>query len=261
VIAPLSFQRDIPVADMLPTPQQQEGFARIRYNISTRGLCVITGVPGLGKSGLIRSIESSLDKSKFVLCYINEAELTPKGLYSRILGAASISPANYIDKMKKQFREVVSNLYLMQERQLVIVIDNAQELPDQTIKELRYLFSFDLDSKSLLSLILVGHPKLWDTLKLRAYEPLYQFVSIHFRFPPLDIEQTKEFIVHQLKLSNHQLCFPEDVIRKIHQFSSGIPRVINSICRNCLLDMEASKLEIVDINALDRVLNELFNRC
>jgi type II secretory pathway predicted ATPase ExeA len=261
MIAPLSFQRDIAVSDMLATPQQQEGVARIRYNISTRGFCVITGVPGLGKSCMIRSIEASLDKSKYMLCYINEAELTPKVLYSRILSGASISPESYIDKMKKQFREAVSNLYSMQERQLVVVIDNAQELPNQTIKELRYLISFELDSKSLLSLILVGHPELWDTLKLRAYESLFQFVSVHFRVPSLDMEQTKEFIVHQLKLSNHPLCFPDDIIKKIYQFASGIPRVINSICRNCLLDMEANKLEIVDGNVLDRVLNELFNRC
>lgn len=260
MLAPLSFQRTIPVGDMITTPQQEEGLARIRYNITMRGFCVITGIPGLGKSGMIRKLKASLDKSKFILCYINEAEITPKVLYSRILNALEISPASFLDKMKKQFQEGVSSLYLMQERQLVIVIDNAQELPHQTLKELRYLFSFEIDSKSLLSLILVGHPPLWDTLKLRSYESLFQFVNVHFRLSPLDSSQTKEYMIHQLKLSDIPMCFPDEEIQKIFQYSSGIPRIINSICRNCMLDMASNKMELVDSRVLERVLNDLFSK-
>ncbi len=260
MLAALSFQRSIPVADMLSTPQQEEGLARIHYNITMRGFCVITGIPGLGKSSMIRKLEATLDKSKYILCYINSSEITPKVLYTHVLNALEISPASFLNKMKKQFQEGVSHLYGMQERQLVIVIDNAQELPHQTIKELRYLFSFEIDSKSLLSLVLVGHPPLWDTLKLRSYESLFQFVNVHFRMSPLDSFQTKEYIVHQLKLSELPMCFPDEEIQKIFQYSSGIPRIINSICKNCMLDMASNNMEIVDSRVLERVLNDVFNK-
>lgn len=259
MIAPYSFLRDIPVKDLLSIPQQREGYARLKYTISSKGFGVFTGIPGAGKSSMIRLLESSLDKSRFLFCYINEAELKPKALYGRLLTALSIQPSAFIDRMKKQFKEAVIELYNSQDRLLVIVIDNAQDLPIQSIRELRYLLSFEIDSKSMLCLILVGQPELRDTLKLRTFEPVSQCITTQCRIPPLDESQTNEYIIHQLKLSEMSMLFPDDVVRRIHQFSSGIPRMINNICRHCLIDMEYSKLDLVDNQVLDRVLSEFQN--
>jgi len=83
-------------------------------------------------------------------------DLKPKCLYSRLLNSLSVQPSGFVDRMKKQFREAIINLNDTQGRFMVVVIDNAQALPDQTIRELRYALNFDIDSKCLLSLILVG---------------------------------------------------------------------------------------------------------
>lgn len=111
----------------------------------------------------------------------------------------------------------------------------------------------------MLCLILVGQPELWDTLKLRTFELVYQCITTHYRIPSLDESQTKEYIAHQLKLSEFSMLFPDDVVRRIHQFTYGIPRLINNICRHCLIDLESSKLELVDNQVLDRVLSEFQN--
>lgn len=259
MIAPNSFNRSIPVKDLLPLREQREGFIRMKYSVSAKGLAVITGSPGTGKSAMLRLLESSLDKSRFLFCYINDADLKPKTLYAKLLYALSVQPAAFVDRMKKQFREAVINLYDSKDRLLVTVIDNAQELPVATIRELRYLMSFEIDSKSLLALILVGQPELRDTLKLRTFEPLYQCITTHYRIPPLGEQETKEYIQHQLKLSEVSMLFPDDVITRIHQFSCGIPRIINNICRHCLVDLESNKLELVDNQVLDRVLAEFQN--
>jgi general secretion pathway protein A len=259
MLAPLSFSPDIPVADLLSTHQQNEGFARLRYTINSKGLGVVTGIPGTGKSSLIRLLESSLDKSRFLLCYINETDLKPKTLYLRLLTALAIVPATYLDKLKKQFREAIFHLYHSQDRLPVIVIDNAQEIPFPTLRELRYLIRSDMDSSSVLTLVLTGHPELWDTLKLRTFEPLRQCVTTHYRIAALDEAQTKEYIVHQLKLSHMSMCFPDDVVKRIFQFTSGVPRIINAVCRHCLVDIEANQLDLVDNQVLDRVLHEFRN--
>ena len=109
-MAPSSFIRNIPVQDLLSFPQQQEGFARLKFTVSSEGLAVFTGSPGTDKSSMIRLLESSLDKSRFLFCYINDADLKPKFLYSRLLTALSVQPPAFLDKMKKLFKEAVISL-------------------------------------------------------------------------------------------------------------------------------------------------------
>ena len=253
MIAPRSFLNELPVADLLSLPQQKEGFARLKYVISQKGLGVVTARPGSGKSSLIRMLESSLDKSRFVFCYINDSDLKPKSLYSKLLQTLCIQPPAYLDRMKKLFRDALLSLH---DRLLVIVIDNAHELPVATIREFRYLMNFEMDSKNMLALILAGHPELWDTLKLRTFEPLLQCVAMHYRLPGLDEAQTKEYIVHQLKLSDVPMLFPDEIVKKIYQYTSGIPRLVNKLCRHCLTDLESNQLELVDNQVLERALSE-----
>jgi general secretion pathway protein A len=257
MLAPLSFTRELSAADLMQTPQLNEGFARLRYAINSKSLGVVTATPGTGKSSLVRRLDASLDKSRFLVCYINETDLKPKTLYARLLAALSVQPVAYLDKLKKQFRDALVNLHSTQDRLLVLIVDNAQELPAQTLKEFRYLFSFEMDSKSLLSLILIGHPEFWDTLQLRAFEPLSQFIATHYRMPGLDESQVKEYIIHHLSLSGMAMCFPDDTVKRITQFTFGIPRNINSVCRYCLIDMEAHQLSLADNQVLDRVFREI----
>jgi len=256
MMAPASFVKQIPVADLHPLEHQQEALARLKYIVSTRGFGLLTGSPGTGKSSLIRSLEASLDKTRFQFCYINEADLKPKCLYSRLLHALSVQPQGFADKMKKQFRDAITNLHETQGKQLVVVIDNAQDLPVQTIRELRYALNHDMDSRNFLTIILVGQPELWDTLKLRSFEPVFQCLTTCCRLPGLEETQTKEYIRHQLSLSKIAMLFPDDMVKRIHQFTHGIPRLINNICRHCLIDLETNQLDLVDRDVMDRVLSE-----
>jgi general secretion pathway protein A len=257
MIAPFSFKRDIPTASLFLSPQHKEAAARLRYVIQSNGFGVLTGHPGSGKTTVVRYLESCLDKNKYIFCYINESSLSPAALYSRILDALNISPFSRTVKLKKQFRDNVANICKSQNKSPVIVIDNAHELPEPSVTEIRYLIGFELDSFSPLSVILIGHPELWTTLKLRSFEPVFQCVTNHYRLQPLDRNQIKDYILHQLKLSDCRMVFPDDVILKIHSFTHGIPRLINKVCENCLLDMEYHGLEIADSSVIERVMNDL----
>ena len=256
MIAPISFVKQIPVADLHTLEHQQEALARLKYIVSTKGFGLLTGSPGTGKSSIIRSLEASLDKTRFQFCYINDADLKPKCLYSRLLQTLSVQPQGFVDRMKKQFRDAIVNLYEAQSKLLVVVIDNAQDLPVQTIREFRYVLNYDIDSRSLLALIPVGQPELWDTLKLRSFEPVYQCMTACCRLPALEEQQTREYIRHQLALSKVGMLFPDDMVKRIHQFTHGIPRLLNNVCRHCLIDLESNQLDLVDKAVVDRVLSE-----
>jgi general secretion pathway protein A len=257
MIAANSFKRDIPVDALYLSPQHKEAVARLKYVVNSKGFGVLSGHPGTGKSTVIRSLESSLDKNKYVVCYINESLLKPAALYSRILDSLNIRPLSFLSKLKKQFKDNVYSLYKSHNKSLVIIIDNAQTLPDATVKEIRFLIGFEMDSFSPLSIILSGHSELWDTLKLQSFELVFQCISNHYRLMPFDEKQTGEYIVHHLKLSDYHMLFPEDVTKQIYSFTRGIPRIINRVCTDCLLDMQQHDLEIADSTVLERVINEL----
>lgn len=257
MIAEKSFKREIDVENIFISPQHKEALARLEFVIENRGLGLIAGEPGIGKSTIIRALSKKLDTTKYIVCYINNSCLSPKELYSEILYALSVEPFAYIAKIKKQFYEVVSDIFKNHQKQLVIIIDNAHKLPAETIHEIRYLTCFEMDSFSPLSVIMFGQQELWSTLRLRSFEPIFYCLSSHYHLTGLDFKQTKDYIIHQLKLSNLSMLFPDDVVAKICSYSRGLPRIINTIARHCLIDMEANGLELIDMNVLERVVADL----
>jgi general secretion pathway protein A len=123
MIAPFSFRRDIPADSLFLSPQHKEAVARLKYIVQSNGFGVLTGHPGSGKTTVVRYLEACLDKNKYIFCYINESSLLPAALYSRILDAMNVNPYAFTVKLKKQFRDNVSNMYKSQNKSPVIVID------------------------------------------------------------------------------------------------------------------------------------------
>jgi type II secretory pathway predicted ATPase ExeA len=91
------------------------------------------------------------------------------------------------------------------------------------------------------------------TVSLRTLE---RYLKL-YREGGLDFKETKEYIIHQLKLSGLSMIFPDDVVAKICSYSRGLPRIINTICTHCLIDIKVSELELVDMNVLERVIADL----
>lgn len=255
MIAEKSFKMDdTSIQDIFISDQHKEVLARTDFVVGRRGIFLLYGESGSGKSTIIRVFLSKLDPSRYCICYINNSRLTPKDLYSLALESMSVIPYSLLSKVKNQFYQVVLDVFKNHKKQLVVFIDNAQSLPAQTISEIRYMRSFEYDSMSPVALILVGQPELLPTLRLRTFEPLFYRISSQYHFKGLSQKQTSEYITQQLALSGLSMLFPDDVIAKIWGRSKGLPQIINTICTSCLIDMEANSLTLVDNSVLDRVL-------
>lgn len=257
MIAEKSFRRDVKTENVFLSNQHREALVRLEFFVKSKFVALLTGEPGVGKSTLLRTFINTLDTAKYCVCYINNSDLTPKTLYAEILRSMSVAPLSFLPMIKKQFAEVVLDIFQNHNRQLVVFIDNAQSLPMQTLQELRYLLSFEFDSMSPLSLILIGQPELFATLRLRSFEPLFYRLSSHYQFKSFSQKQTSEYILHQLSLSNLSMLFPDDVVAKIWSRSRGLPQIINTICIHCLIAMESNSLNLVDNAILESVLVDL----
>ena len=257
MIAGLSFKSNISAQNIFLSGQHKEVLARTGYVVENCGIFLLYGESGSGKSTILRTFISKLDPSRYCVCYINNSRLTPKDLYSCILEAMSVVPYSLISKVKKQFFQVVYDAVLNHQKQLVVIIDNAQSLPAQTVSEIRYFRSFEYDSVSPIALILAGQSELLPTLRLRTFEPLFYRISSLYHLKGLSQKQTSEYITQQLSLSELSMLFPDDVTAKIWGRSKGLPQIINNICRSCLIDMEANSLKLVDHTVLERVLADM----
>ena len=210
------------------------------YSIrSGEGFVQITGRPGVGKTILVRHLLNQLgDKVKTAL--ILHPRLNPEDLLKVILEDLGISSQTIENSSKEGLLRSFKEHLLGTARQgctTVIIVDEAQEIPDDTLEELRLLSNLETEKSKLLSIILVGQTELEDKLNRRSLKQLFQRITIRYRIEPFTRNETEAYIFHRLVIAGGtgNIRFSKKVLDAIHKKSGGIPRRINIICERALM--------------------------
>ena len=219
------------------TPSHREALASMLYGINERkGFIAITGEVGIGKTTLIYTLLGNLnEKVKTAFVYHTSASFDQ--LLSYILMDLNIT----VDTQDKVALLAKLNEYLThsisQDETLAIIIDEAQNLPNTVLEELRLLSNLETSKQKLLQILLVGQPELADKLNSQDLRQLKQRISIRRKMNPLTPKEREEYINHRLEIAGScsKNVFSADAIAAICEHSEGIPRVINIICDNALL--------------------------
>ncbi len=217
-------------------PTHAEALARLEFGVEEREILLLTGEIGGGKTTLIRALVDRLgDKVTPVL--IHNPRLTAPELLLAITRQLEIPEApDALGRLERLQRRV---LELHEHgRPLMLIVDEAQLLPEKAVfDELRLLTNFQLDDDNLLSVLLVGQPELRERLREPDLAALAQRIAVRHHLDPLDAAQTAELIRFRLETAGGDpaLVTPE-AAAAIHRFSSGIPRLINTLCALALLD-------------------------
>ena len=128
----------------------------------------------------------------------------------------------------------------------VLVVDEAHHVATEVLEEIRLLTNLETTNEKLLQILLVGQPELDEKLDSVELRQLKQRIALRSQLQPLDLEETKGYIYRRLQLaganSSSSLLFPPDAIVRIHRYSRGIPRLINTICENALITSYARQL-------------------
>lgn len=251
------FTKEIPTEHIFPSKAHQELIARLQFAIENRLFSLVTGDIGSGKSTAIRTLASSMDQSKYRFVYLSESRMSPRIFYQEVLYQLDTEPGFLQATAKRRFVETIRDFYDKHHVLPVIVIDEGQELSTAMINELRFVINFDVDSVSPLALILTGQPELKDRMKLRALRAIDQRINVRFHLSGLSEGETKEYIFHSLrKAGGTHMFFSEDAIKAIYVHSNGIPRIINSICSDCLVDAMTREQHTIDATNVARVISE-----
>ncbi len=236
--------------------KHQEALDSLLYAIENRkGFVVITGEIGSGKTTVCRTLLNRINKHTEVALVTN-THVNSKDLLMIILEDLEIEFEHNWTKSKLLS---ALNTYLIEQMQknnnVVLIIDEAQNLKPAVLEEVRMLSNLETETEKLIQIILMGQPELKHKLGLSKLEQLRQRVAVFFHLSPLSFEETKEYILHRLKVASgsDRQYFTEGALELVYKFSKGVPRLTNQICDFALLTGYVDEAPMID----ERILNEV----
>jgi type II secretory pathway predicted ATPase ExeA len=143
-------------------------------------------------------------------------------------------------------------------RAALLIVDEAHLIPGKpTFEEIRLLTNFQLDDRNLIAIVLVGQPELRERLRHRTYRALTQRIGASFDLVPLDAEDSRAYVAHRLAVAGATApIFTADAVARLHAASCGIPRVLNQLATQSLLEGMARGLREVDAGVVDAAAAE-----
>lgn len=241
------FDRDIPPESLISFASHREGCARLAYAAEHRQVALLTGDTGMGKTTVVRATLHHLDATRFTPIYVATAGLTSPSLIRLLLERLHIEPRFRYTENQSLLEQALLDRHACGQP-VVLVIDEAHDLPPVLLGELRFLLNFRADSFSPLSLWLVGQSELRETLRLRVLAPLSQRIEVRYAMVAMTNEELITYMKEQLRrVGEDRMVFVTEAITQIGKLSKGVPRVVNGICRAALLNAAVHGEQVVGV--------------
>jgi len=238
------FQRNTPKEALYLHRGFEEALERLRLTVELDGIAALFAESGCGKSLLLGHLAEELQRQGWVVQYFAHTTVGPFSLVNVLARKAGVAPR----RSRGETAVELSQTLLDDERKHLLVLDEAHELPDDTLEDIRLLTIADFDRKSPFLLLLAGQPSLDERLADPVNYALDQRVTTIARLLPLSLEETRAYLLQRLTAAGRKKTEPlfeggaEDAI---HDASNGVPRRINQIAIAAMIVAAARKRRIV----------------
>ncbi len=224
------FGKDLPPSELLSTPAFDELAHRLEYLRHRRGLMLLTGQPGTGKTAAVRAFVQQLNPTAYQVFYVPLSTVTPLDFYFLLNlefgGEPSVRKSTLFKNLQKAIRDYVENA----KKTPCLVLDEAQYLPHKTLDELPIILNFRMDSLDPLVVIMIGHPHLAARLQRPPFRNLYQRILLRYQLPALSEQESRHYVVHHLaRVGGQPEIFTEAAYLALYKTSGGICRVLNRL--------------------------------
>lgn len=243
------------------TEQHREALAHLVYGLNSEGGCILlTGEVGTGKTTVCRCLLEQIPEHTNIALVVNP-KVTAIELLETICDELNIEyPAGnnsikiYIDRINDFL--ITANA---RNEKTVLIIDEAQNLDNTVLEQLRLLTNLETNQRKLLQIIILGQPELLDILARQEMRQLAQRITARYHLNGLSRNEVKAYINHRLAIAgqNAQL-FPEQTIAQLFRLSRGIPRLLNVLCDRALLGTYVQNKPVVDAKTLSIAAKEVF---
>lgn len=241
------------------TEKHKEAFAHLVYGIrERRGFIEITGEVGAGKTTICRALLNEFDTDTKIALILNP-------FLSDFELLRAINEELYIDASGKTKKELLDTLnrYLIDQhaagRNVVLMIDEAQNLPPDTLEQIRIISNLETVKAKLIQIVLVGQPELREKLSRSELRQLNQRITVRYHISPLSRSETADYITHRLKVAGNegQVQFTSEAIERIYKYTGGVPRMINILCDHALLSGFVYEREEIDLELVKKAWHEI----
>jgi general secretion pathway protein A len=241
------------------TRHAEEALACLMYGVENRkGFVLLTGEVGTGKTTLINKVLELLRPKQVATAFIFNPRLSVAQFFDYMMMDFAIPCES---KSKSQVLIRFYDWLLARYRaggNAVLIVDEAQNLSEELLEEIRMLTNVETSSEKLLQIVLAGQPELEVKIKQPQLRQLRQRLALRARTYPLSLEETKIYVSQRLRIagSNGEQIFDAESLAAIYRYSNGIPRVVNLLCEHCLVSAFVDQQRVVKGNVVDAVARD-----
>jgi general secretion pathway protein A len=244
--------------NLLLTAAHKHAIGAISYGIAARkGFVVVTGEVGVGKTSVLRSSLERLDTASAKFVYLYNPRLTPAELYRAIITDLGYSLEDGEDALTALQRLLVE--YYRREVNIVLAIDEAQNMPEETLEDLRVLSNLETRSDKLVQIVLIGQPELDTMLRKSRLRQLQQRIAVRATIPALTFIQSLRYVRHRLAVAGRaedNPLFSFAALAYIVHAAGGNPRRLNIYCDNALINGLGHRAERITLSIAHEALHQ-----
>ena len=222
----------------------KEALASIVYGVESRkGFVVVVGEVGLGKTTIIRSYLGRVSGRLLKITYVFNPNVSFAGLLDTIYQELGLAPVQGdVVAMVRRLHQALVDEY-RQGRNVVLIVDEAQNMPVETLENLRMLSNLETSTDKLIQIVLVGQPEFGRMLDRHELRQLKQRIAVRSTLAPLSAAESLDYIKHRLEKAGAESTdiFTRGALRRIVRHARGIPRLLNILCDNALITGSATR--------------------
>lgn len=245
-------------------PTHREAFNVLLIALQNgEGFIKITGNVGTGKTMLCRKLLNEL-QTPYITAYLPNPHLTAAGLRMAIADELGVSYTRNAgqSRLLQKINEYLLNAAAKQQK-IVLIIDEAQAMPLETLEALRLLTNLETEKQKLLQIVLFGQPELDQLLKQKSIRQLRQRISFSYALKQISAEDIDAYINHRLSAARTEKSniFTQSANRALHLYSKGIPRLINILAHKAMLSAYGKGLDHVGVKQIKLAAKDTEDTC